>query len=113
MDEFIPGNTDPERRGRVAYERMRAAVQARGRSMAGESWSGLEQPHREAWCHAAEAAFEEGCAFERERAEEAVRAKLDDVAIAAQDRLTREMVTAGETMDPGHQHCACTSSVLP
>lgn len=60
MDEFVPGNTDPERRGRVAYERLGAHS---------GPWVEQDGAFRQAWCHAAEAAFEEGRAFEREQLE--------------------------------------------
>ncbi len=63
MDEFIPGNTDPERRGRVAYERMVADLG--GRMNKGLEWAALDEAAQASWCHAAEAAFEEGRAFER------------------------------------------------
>jgi hypothetical protein len=62
MDEFVPGNTDLERRGRVAYERWSAVT---GRT--GDAWVRLSPEFRQQWCHTVEAAFEEGRAFEREQ----------------------------------------------
>lgn len=75
MDEFTPGNTDPERRGRVAYERYAAALPAvvddvypREWVQAWSApWGMVPSGVRQMWCHAAEAAFEEGRAFELEQ----------------------------------------------
>ncbi len=68
MDEFIPGNTDPERRGRGAYERWCAAMEGRWKR-----WAELSPDNRERWQTIAEAAFEEGRAFERESASDGVK----------------------------------------
>lgn len=76
MDEFTPGNTDKERRGRVTYERHLSACGGK----CGEihiSWSDLGQWERNAWLATAEAAFEEGRAFEQEHYE---RADADECA---------------------------------
>lgn len=62
MDEFMPGNADRERRGRVAYERWRA--------LGGNQtvpWNDMALYVQDMWQQVAEAAFEEGRAFERER----------------------------------------------
>lgn len=73
VDEFTPGNADRERRGRVAYERMAAFMPLR-------SWESQTPMNREQWCHVAEAAFEEGRAFEREYVMQKTRYNFADMA---------------------------------
>lgn len=53
---------DPDRRGRVAFERYHVALPSTR-----IDWVRLGAAEQAAWCHAAEAAFEEGRAFEREQ----------------------------------------------